>query len=396
MRPRLDIVATITFGIFLAISSVAEQPESLKRYPPYVEDDGKMHIYFCGTGTPDPAYQYLRHPACIAVRSSGKLFLVDAGEGATARIGQLGLNLAQLDPIFITHWHSDHFGGLAMVINESWFVGADSPINVYGPYGIHRILDGINKSFGPDILFRSANRQGILDPVLAVATPHLVNIAGDQNEVVQNVWHHRDTYVSVFAVHHEPVFPAFGYEIRFGPCKVIITGDTHVFDALEPIEREADLLISEALSYAQYISKLKQTGDNRRARLRYEKAKQIIHYHSNTLDIAKMATKAGVKSVALTHLIPPPVSAEDKTGFIQGMHKFYSGPIRVMDDLDEIVLSDNGQGSCKVEYPTNRIPTNVKGKSEKSDKPQKATSAKAKSTGASKSTQFDKGDQQSD
>lgn len=270
-----------------------------------MEDDGKMHIYFCGTGTPDPAYQWLRHPACVAIRSSGKLFLVDAGEGATARIGQLDLNLAQVDPIFITHWHSDHFGGLAMVINESWFVGANKPINVYGPYGIFNIMEGIKKSFEPDILYRSANRQGILDPVLAVATPHLINIAGEQPEVIQKVWNHGDTTVSVFAVNHEPVFPAFGYEIRFSPCKVIITGDTHVFDGLESIERDADLLISEALSYAQYISKLKQTGNNRRARLRYEKANQIIHYHSNTLDIAKMATKAGVKSVALTHLIPP-------------------------------------------------------------------------------------------
>ncbi|WP_026305180.1 MBL fold metallo-hydrolase [Microbulbifer variabilis] len=183
------------------------------------------------------------------MRSSGKLFLIDAGEGAAARIGQLDLNLAQVDPIFITHWHSDHFGGLAMVINESWFVGANSLINVYGPYGIYNTKEGIRKSFGPDILFRSSNRQGILDPILAVATPHLVNIAGEQTEIVRDIWHHGNTYVSVFAVHHEPVFPAFGYEIRFGPCKVIVTGDTHVFDTLESIERDADLLISEALSY---------------------------------------------------------------------------------------------------------------------------------------------------
>ncbi|QFT56740.1 MBL fold metallo-hydrolase [Microbulbifer sp. THAF38] len=312
--PKLLIEAFFTTLALLILSNHlgAEQPESLRHYPPYVEDDGKMHIYFCGTGTPDPAYQWLRHPACVAIRSSGKLFLVDAGEGATARIGQLDLNLAQVDPIFITHWHSDHFGGLAMVINESWFVGANKPINVYGPYGIFNIMEGIKKSFEPDILYRSANRQGILDPVLAVATPHLINIAGEQPEVIQKVWNHGDTTVSVFAVNHEPVFPAFGYEIRFSPCKVIITGDTHVFDGLESIERDADLLISEALSYAQYISKLKQTGNNRRARLRYEKANQIIHYHSNTLDIAKMATKAGVKSVALTHLIPPPVTEADK------------------------------------------------------------------------------------
>ncbi|AWF83014.1 MBL fold metallo-hydrolase [Microbulbifer sp. A4B17] len=393
MRRTVDTIATVIFSVLFAISCLANQPESLKRYPPYVVDDGKMHIYLCGTGTPDPAYQYLRHPACVAVQSSGKLFLIDAGEGATARIGQLGLNLAQLDPIFITHWHSDHFGGLAMVINESWFVGADSPINVYGPYGIYRIIDGINQSFAPDIFFRSSNRQGILDPVLAVAKPHLINIAGDQNEIVQSVWHHRNTYVSVFAVHHEPVFPAFGYEIRFGPCKVIVTGDTHVFDALEPIERDADVLISEALSYAQYISKLKQTGDNRRARLRYEKADQIIHYHSNTLDIAKMASKAGVKSVALTHLIPPPVTEQDKIGFIKGMSKYYSGPIRVMDDLDEIVLSDNGQGSCKVEYPTNRIPTSTKEKSGKGTPIKKTSMPEEKSNKSDESPHSNKSDQ---
>ncbi|MFA0789991.1 hypothetical protein ACCI51_05485 [Microbulbifer echini] len=91
------------FSLLTSTLIRAEQPESLKHYPPYVKDDGKLHIYFCSTGTPDPAYQWLRHPACVVIRSSGKLFLVDAGEGATARIGQLGLNLAQVNPIFINH-----------------------------------------------------------------------------------------------------------------------------------------------------------------------------------------------------------------------------------------------------------------------------------------------------
>ncbi|GAA5443010.1 hypothetical protein Misp06_01186 [Microbulbifer sp. NBRC 101763] len=62
-----------------------------------------------------------------------------------------------------------------------------------------------------------------------------------------------------------------------------------------------------------------------------------------------MATKTGVKSIALTHLIPPPVTEEDKKGFVTGMSKYYSGPIRVMDDLDEIVLSDSGRGQGRVE-----------------------------------------------
>ncbi|QFT56741.1 hypothetical protein [Microbulbifer sp. THAF38] len=38
------------------------------------------------------------------------------------------------------------------------------------------------------------------------------------------------------------------------------------------------------------------------------------------------------------------------------MSQYYSGPIRVMDDLNEIVLSDGGRGQCKVEYPTNPTP----------------------------------------
>ena len=99
-------------------------------------DDGKIHIYFCGTGVPELARQEIRKPSCLAIIADHEFFLVDAGEGSIQTLASMHLPYTKIHHIFITHWHSDHFAGLAQVSNGSWIDGRDEPLHVYGPYGL--------------------------------------------------------------------------------------------------------------------------------------------------------------------------------------------------------------------------------------------------------------------
>jgi len=311
--------------------------------------DGELHIYFCGTGIPDPGKQWLRHPSCLAVVYDSQLFLIDSGAGTALRLSEIGLPINKISRVFLTHLHSDHFAGLGAVINESWIFGRTTKLPVYGPFGLKQVLRGIKISYRPDVWFRSINRQGLLDPNVAQTTTHVIDLGRQANQLV---WRHNDLTLTAYPVYHEPSFPAFGYMLQFKNCKVFVTGDTHVFKTEADIVKNVDVLISEAMSRPLQKQRLEKA--KRISKRKYEFWKQIVHYHSDTLDLAKTAKKAKVKHLYLTHLDPSiGVSQADKQAFIAGMSQYYSGPITVTDDMDEVVVSSGSDSACQVKY----IPT---------------------------------------
>jgi ribonuclease BN (tRNA processing enzyme) len=57
--------------------------------------------------------------------------------------------------------------------------------------------------------------------------------------------------------------------------------------------------------------------------------------HVTPEDIGKMATKAGVKSVVLTHVSPTVDPEDDYKRYADGVKKVYSGPVAVAKDLSK-------------------------------------------------------------
>ncbi len=76
-----------------------------------------LHVILCGTGSPmDPTLA----GSCTLVIADGKAIGIDMGQGGwenIAKWGNKGLNFvgANLEGIFLTHFHSDHIDSLDMV-----------------------------------------------------------------------------------------------------------------------------------------------------------------------------------------------------------------------------------------------------------------------------------------
>jgi ribonuclease Z len=169
-------LSVLLFSTLLALPHFAFSNTALK--------DENLHIYFCGTGNPDPSKQWLRHPSCLAVAYDNQFFLIDSGAGASLRLSEMGLPVHQISHVFLTHLHSDHFAGLGPIINESWIFGRTAKLKVHGPYGLKKVIHGIHESYAPDVWFRSINRQGKLNPNISGASTHIIDLKGKKNKTV--------------------------------------------------------------------------------------------------------------------------------------------------------------------------------------------------------------------
>ena len=106
-----------------------------------------------GTGYPRP--DGIHAGAATAIVAGDRWFVVDAGRGATMRIASAKLDYANLQAVFLTHFHSDHTAGLPDLFDTSWQFGRKArPLELYGPPGVSRLSKAMLEFFRDDIHYR--------------------------------------------------------------------------------------------------------------------------------------------------------------------------------------------------------------------------------------------------
>lgn len=83
-----------------------------------------------------------RGNACFLVQDGGGAFCVDFGPTALEGLKRIGFDPADLDAVFLTHLHGDHFGGLHLLyIDAQYRARRRRPLVVGGPAGIERRVE---------------------------------------------------------------------------------------------------------------------------------------------------------------------------------------------------------------------------------------------------------------
>src|SRR5215207_4372614 len=104
-----------------------------------------LSVVFLGTGGSVPSAR--RATACVLIRSGGSRILVDAGEGAQRQmINSTGL--VQVDDIYITHFHADHYLGLPGLLKTYDLLERRAPLRIVGPVGLHALFEALRRIFG--------------------------------------------------------------------------------------------------------------------------------------------------------------------------------------------------------------------------------------------------------
>src|SRR6266700_3274297 len=93
----------------------------------------KFSVTCFGTGDGWPCAD--RNHAAFLYRLGKTCILIDCGEAIDRSYKTSGLSYDLIDALIISHLHSDHFGGLFMLLQGCWLEGRTKPLPIYLPAG---------------------------------------------------------------------------------------------------------------------------------------------------------------------------------------------------------------------------------------------------------------------
>jgi ribonuclease Z len=260
-----------------------------------------LSLFFAGTAGSVPTAR--RGLPAILLRAGGERILLDCGEGTQQQLLR-SAGLPELDAIFITHFHLDHWLGLVGMLKTFDLRARERPLAIHGPLGLKALF-------------------GLLRPVIGRTGYPLSLVELEPYEEVR----FQGYSIGSFPVRHR--VEAFGYAFveddrpgRFdaetarrlgvaeGPDfgrlqrgetvngvrpeqvvgedrpgrRIVYSGDTAPCQAVEVLADGADVLVHEATFLSDERDRARETG------------------HSTAAQAAEIARDAGVRLLALTHL----------------------------------------------------------------------------------------------
>lgn len=298
-----------------------------------------LHAVFCGTGSPLPDRS--RAGPCLAVIAGEQVFVFDAGEGAAETLALMGVTAGDIEAVYLSHLHSDHFDGLAPLALQHWATGtAQTPLRLVGPTGVSRIAAGLNEAYAIDSAYRTNHHGPEIMP------PGGAGLSAEEFVIPQGheaiVLHDADgVRITAFPVNHAPT-QAVGFRIEYGGRSIVVSGDTARSDSLAHNAQGADLLIHEAISprlNAIIESAARESGRTNVGAIFHD----ILDYHTSPEDAGAIAQEAGVGALALTHLLPQtPIPGLTSTFERDARTTYNAGPVWAMRDGDVISLPRAG------------------------------------------------------
>jgi ribonuclease BN (tRNA processing enzyme) len=282
--------------------------------------NAKTRLILLGTGG-GPRPRKASSAAAQIIISNNVAYLVDCGNGVARQLVFADVPLPTLRHLFLTHQHSDHNADYGNVIWLAWAAGLRTRVDTWGPPPLAKMTTLFFEMNAYDIDTRIANEGRV--PLVPLVHVHELREGG----VVMS-----DDNVKVTAalVDHPPVVPAFAYRFDAADRSIVISGDTSPSENLVKLAKDADVLVHSAVCVAA-VDRMVARVPNATAL----KA-SILAHQTSAEDAGRLAQAAGVKTLVLSHLVPPDDPEVTEQMWIDAARAHFRGPVIVGKDLLEV------------------------------------------------------------
>ena len=280
-------------------------------------------LQILGSGGPLPSAS--ASTGYLVWRDGRSVALVDAGGGAFHSFGRAQGKLEQLELVALSHLHPDHVSDLPALLWLSDY--RREPLPIVGPSG---------NTLAPALdvfLERLFGEKDSAFPLVRARGATLRSTVVDASRVEPTTVHASEALqVTALGVPHG--VPALAYRMTLGGITIVFGGDQNGTNpAFVEFAKGADLLVSH-LSLSMRA-----------------KEPQLTSLHATPDVVGQMAAKAGVRGLALSHIIEPrreePLAgsfsgfdADTVRASVAEVRRHYGGAIVVAQDLQCLDFGD--------------------------------------------------------
>jgi ribonuclease BN (tRNA processing enzyme) len=277
-------------------------------------------LILLGTGG-GPRPRQASSGAAQVIVSEGVAHVIDCGDGVARQLVSAGVPLTALRHVFITHHHSDHNADYGNLMWLAWTAGLTTRVDAWGPpplASMTRLFFEMNKY---DIDTRISNEGRV--PLVPLVQVHELHEDGA-------VMSDATVKVTAALVDHPPVVPAFAYRFDARDRSIVISGDTAPSQNLVRLAHGADVLVHSVM-YPPAIDRLVAKVPNAAAL----KA-SILAHQTSAEDAGRIAQAAGVKTLVLSHFVPPDDPEVTEAMWRDAANRHFRGTVIVGRDLLEV------------------------------------------------------------
>lgn len=279
----------------------------------------RTRLVLLGTaGGPTP--KATRAAPAHAVVVGDRIYVVDCGDGVARQLALAKLPITRLRAVFITHHHSDHVAGYGPLFLLGWAAGLSAPVEAYGPPPLTAMTRRILDAYKFDIDLRMADEGR--PPLAPLIQTHEITSGGE-------IFKDERVRVTATLNDHPPIAHSFAYRFDTADRSIVFSGDTRVSKNLIVLARYADVLVHEVMSRSYWE---RPDAPQPKSVIRH-----IVNSHTDVADAARVARRAGVKTLVLSHFVPTegPDAPSDEE-WLAAARPHFKGTIVVGRDLMEL------------------------------------------------------------
>jgi len=253
-----------------------------------------MKITILGTGSFISDLEHMGPGYLLEI--DNKKILVDAGCGVQIQLLKLGIGIADLDYIFITHFHADHTCDLYSMLMRRFMLGAFydkelKPLYICGPKGMEKFVRDIGK----------VHQLDYFDNFKSLVYKDL----GDKEKSVLD-----GLSVQGFKVDHLGS-ECLAYRFEVEKKIFVFSGDTIKCKGISDAIQDADIFVADCSLSAENSEKAP---------------------HLSSKEIGEISKEKNVKKVILSHLLPMNYNKD----LVSEVKEKYLGEVVMGEDLMEI------------------------------------------------------------